>query len=97
MDTKTIIKLCILTGLGGWYTHYLYENPKGIKHQRILEAKNAQEQAAITALEEKISTLKTKTIAMQSNRFEREKIIREDLQMSCTNEYVYLLPQDART
>ncbi len=92
MNTKNIIKLCLLVGVGGWYTYHFYTNPKGLTHQRTLARENAATQKAINAIEAEIATLKEKTIGLQANRFEQEKIIRQDLQMSCTNEYVYLLP-----
>jgi len=56
-------------------------------------AENTIDKQTIHSLIAEIDTLKQKTTALQSDSFEREKIIREDLQMSCTNEYVYLLPK----
>ena len=94
MNLKSWIKIGLLAGLGGWYIYHLYTNPKGLLHQRGLAKENAIEQARVNSLVAEVANLQTKTIALQSNRFEREKIIREDLQMSCTNEYVYLLPKE---
>jgi cell division protein FtsB len=96
MNLKSWIKIGLLAGLGGWYIHHLYTNPKGLLHQRSLAKENAAEQARVNSLVAEVANLQTKIIALQSNRFEREKIIREDLQMSCTNEYVYLLPKEKR-
>ena len=96
MNFKSWIKLLIVVALIGWYIYYLYNNPKGIKFQRARATENAQEQSLIAALEADISKLQTKKIALQSDPFEQEKIIREDLQMSCTNEYVYLLPSQVK-
>ena len=94
MDFKSWTKLGLLAGLGGWYVHHLYTNPKGIIYQQSLAAENAAEQNIINTLSRQVANLQSKTIALQSSSFEREKIIREDLQMSCTNEYVYLLPKE---
>lgn len=93
MNKKSVIKLCILIGVAGGYGYHFYTNPKGVYHQRELIAENAKIVADITAVEAEIDTIKTKTIGLESNRFEQEKIMREDLQLSCTNEYVYLLPK----
>lgn len=92
MNLKSWIKLLIIAALIGWYIYYLYNNPKGIKFQRARAAENAQEQSLIAELEADIDKLQTKKVGIISDPFEQEKIIREDLQMSCTNEYVYLLP-----
>lgn len=94
MDNKSAVKIFIFLGICGWYIHYLHTNPKGIRHQKNLEKQNAYQISVNTSLENKINQLKTKTLALESDQFEQEKIIREDLQMSCTNEYVYLLPED---
>lgn len=94
MNLKFWIKTGILAGLVCWYIHHLYTNPKGVLYQKSLAKENATEQARVNSLVAEVAKLQTKTIALQSNRFEREKIIRQDLQMSCTNEYVYLLPKE---
>lgn len=93
MNLKSWIKLLIIAALIGWYLYYLYHNPKGILFQRERAAENAQQASLIAALEADIEQLQTKKIKVQSDAFEQEKLMREDLQMSCTNEYVYLLPQ----
>ena len=93
MNLKSATKLCLLSACVGWYLHYFYYNPKGILHQHKLVAENAIIKESINALTNEIVLLKSKTRALQSNRFEQEKIMRQDLQMSYTNEYVYLLPK----
>ncbi|MBM3886541.1 hypothetical protein FJ364_01310 [Candidatus Dependentiae bacterium] len=93
VNIKDWIKLSLLAGACIWYIHYLYTNPKGIFQQRQMIAENTIDKQTIHSLIAEIDTLKQKTTALQSDSFEREKIIREDLQMSCTNEYVYLLPK----
>ena len=93
MDKKSVIKLCILVSVAGGCGYHFYTNPKGVYHQRVLAAENAKIIDDIAAAESEIDLIKTKTIGLESNRFEQEKIMREDLQLSCTNEYVYLLPK----
>ena len=93
MNMLSWSKLCVLAGLCGWFGNYVYKNPKGIRQQRLLAIENAHEQVAITQLSTEIVDLKTKIFALNGDRFAQEQIIRQDLQMSCTNEYVYLLPQ----
>lgn len=93
MDKKSVIKLCIIASVAGGYCYHFYTNPKGIYHQRELAEENSKIVADISAIESEIDIIKTKTINLESNRYEQEKIMREDLQLSCTNEYVYLLPK----
>ncbi len=95
MNFKSWIKLLIIATLIGWYIYYLYNNPKGIKFQRARAVENAHEQSLIAALEADIDKLQTKKVGVISDPYEQEKIIREDLQMSYTNEYVYLLPKNS--
>ena len=93
MDKKSIIKLCILASVVGGYGYHFYTNPKGVCYQQAFAQENAKIVVDIESLEAEIDVIKTKTIGLESNRFEQEKIMREDLQLSCTNEYVYLLPK----
>jgi cell division protein FtsB len=93
MNMLSWSKLIVLAGLCGWFGNYVYKNPKGIYQQRLMAAENAKEQAAITHLTTEITDLKTRIFALNGDRFAQEQVIRQDLQMSCTNEYVYLLPQ----
>lgn len=94
MDKKSVIKLCIIVGVVGSYCYHFYNNPKGVFHQRELALENKKILAEISTIENEIDIIKTKTIDLESNRYEQEKIMREDLQLSCTNEYVYLLAKE---
>lgn len=91
MNLKSWMKIMVLATATGGYIHHFYTNPKGVFRQRKLAQENEIEKNKIAALENKVSQLQQKTIALHSDWLEQEKIIRQDLQMSYTNEYVYLL------
>ncbi len=85
------IKMGFLFSLCGLFAHHFYFNPKGVRAQRKLKAENQREKVKIAHLQEEVTALRNSITGLSSNDFEQEKIMREDLQMSCTNEYVYLL------
>lgn len=92
MITKNFIRVLLVASLTTYSGYYFYTNPKGIMHQKKLAAENTKLKQKITLLEQEISTLQTNRVMLESDPFEKEKVMREDLHMSYTNEYVYLLP-----
>lgn len=92
MKLKSWMKIMVLAIATGGYIHHFYTNPKGVFRQRKLAQENESEKNKIAALENEINRFQEKTIALQSDWLEQEKIIRQDLQLSYTNEYIYLLP-----
>ncbi len=72
----------------------LYENKnQGIRTYQTLMKEYNQEKAHVETLEKKISDIKQNIDSWQTNSIERERIARQDLGMSFTNELVYIIPQ----
>ena len=91
MELKTTIKTSVLVLFVGLALHGAFFGEKGILRHRELVQEIVTEQLAITEISQENATLNQQIAATQGDSFPREKIAREDLQMSCTNEYVYLL------
>ena len=82
----------VLLILSSWYACYvIFCGQTGLTQQKIIQQEIATESSRVQDIQEKIAAIKNKIALAQEDHFMLEKIAREDLHMSCTNEYVYLL------
>lgn len=92
MKLKKIISHGIILGLclyaGG---SYFWHSPAGVKQQQALRCENARVQEEVALLEHENSELASAIETLTQDPVAQERIMREDLQMVHTNEYVYLL------
>ena len=91
MRMKQFIRGTILFSLLGSFGYYLTFSKKGVlayleRRQEILI-----EQKIVEKLKAEVAKLELSTEKWNSDPYVREKLAREDLHMSYTNEYVYLL------
>ena len=97
MKLKTALKSGLLGLLMGLALYGAFFGKKGIFHHHKLIQEIATEKEAIALILQENARLNTLITEVGQGTFPHEKIAREDLQMSCTNEYIYLLKeQDPR-
>lgn len=92
MKAKTLIKIVILSMMIVVAGYYLIINEHGILTHRNLKKEVQIEKQVVTKLEQEIITLEQRLQVAQNDPFEKERLAREDLLMSYTNEFVYLIP-----
>ena len=59
-----------------------------------LKKEASNEKNKINMLEQEINSLKQSIHRWQTDNFEKERVAREELQMSLPNEFVYVLPKN---
>ena len=91
MQKKHFVQGALLLMLGAGMGHYLIFNPNGLQAQKRLKATIAQEQSQVDGLKQKIATLEQELTTWRKDCFYQEKLAREDLHMSYTNEMVYFI------
>lgn len=91
MYTKHIVRGIILCGLLGSFGYYLTFSKKGILAYFERKQEVLIEKKVVEKLKAEIAKLQHDTHKWETDSYAREKLAREDLQMSYTNEYVYLL------
>ncbi|MBX9830685.1 septum formation initiator family protein [Candidatus Babeliales bacterium] len=91
MQKKHLIQGALLLMLGIGMGHYLVFNPNGLQMQKRLKATIAQEQTKVDDLKQKIAALEQELTTWREDSFYQEKLAREDLLMSYTNEMVYFI------
>ena len=89
MQFKTILRSLIVISLIGSFCYYLTYNKKGIRAYFNHKQEIAKEQDYVKKLNTQIVTLQHACDVWDTDPFEREKLARQELQMSYTNEYVY--------
>ena len=94
MTIKILLQTTLLGTCIGWAGYGAFFSPTGIIKHRHIMAEIATEKTACDALSDTIKSLKQTIATIKKNSFELEKLAREDLHMSCTNEYVYLLKSE---
>lgn len=93
MKTKTLIhglfflSLCCITLIYFWKSDY------GLRSYINLHKEVQQEEDNVHSLEDAIKNIKQKTAQWNTDSFEKEKIARQDLSLSYTNELVYITPK----
>lgn len=93
MKAKNIIRglfalsLCCVTFI------YFWRGDHGLRTYLNLKKEVLQEASTVKALEDNINGIKQKIAQWNTDSFEKEKIARQDLSMSYTNELVYLTPK----
>ena len=92
MKTKTLLQCTVLLLFTLPSVYYLITGQNGIQKYYHLHKELIDEQKKIATLEEKINTLKAHITLWNSSTFEHEKIARQDLSMSYTNELIFLTP-----
>ena len=91
MNIKFFIQIFLLILIVFLCGQYLIFDKTGIKKSSKLKKECCREQEQVFQLKNEIKELKHTICGLQTKIFEKEKIIREDLQLSCTNEYIYVL------
>jgi len=71
---------------------YLFKSNNGFRTYYTLKQDFNQEKEHVEKLELKINTIKQDIKNWQTDTLEKERIARQDLGMSFTNELVYLMP-----
>ncbi len=93
MEIRFILHSIILITLSTTFFYHLYYTKNGFKaHQELcVEVEHAKIKQA--ELKHKIASLETELHDWQTDLFVKEKMAREDLLYSYTNEHVYIIPQ----
>lgn len=93
MNIRFVLRIIILSGVGVGFGYHLYYTKYGIKaYQKLcleLDETIQQQEHLKRIIAEREQTLHI----WQTDTFVKEKVAREDLLYSCTNEYVYLIPR----
>lgn len=97
MRAKTILQGLVLLATLVAVGHYLITNEHGIQTYLGLKKETLLEKQIVAKLEHEINELEQTLVAWETNPLEKEKLAREDLLMSYTNEFVYLLPASTNT
>jgi cell division protein FtsB len=92
MQKKSVVRTIIFSGLSLTLGFYIIFGKRGVKEYLRLKQEIEQEKKMIALVEQEIHHLENKIDRWSDDQFEHEKIAREDLQMGCTNELVYLTP-----
>lgn len=92
MKIKTMLQGVVLFACIGPSVYYLVTGPKGFQKYRMLKREVLVENNNIAQLTETINQMQTNIDTWNNTPFEREKIARQDLSMSFTNELVFLTP-----
>ncbi len=93
MKIRFILHSIILSALCGSFFYHLYYTKNGLKAHRELctEVEATKEQQS--KLQHQIASLEAELHEWQTDTFVKEKVAREDLLYSYTNEHVYLIPR----
>lgn len=91
MKTKHFIQGALLIMLGAGMTHYIISNPNGLRAQKKLSQTLALEHNKVDSLKQNIAALEQEINSWQENTIHRERIARQDLHMSYTDEIVYFI------
>ena len=91
---KTFLQLLIILGIVGTFGYHGMWGRRGLIRFYALKKDVDAQKKVVAKLEQHVQTLQQKVDSWQDNDFEREKVVREDLQMGFTNEYVYVLPKE---
>ncbi|MFH0898245.1 MAG: septum formation initiator family protein [bacterium] len=93
MNFKTFLQITIIIGFCTTFGYHVIWNEHGLLNFYELKREVTKQQTIVTQLQQDIKHLQTQIQTFQADDFEKEKIAREDLQMGCTNELVYILPK----
>lgn len=93
MDKKNLTTNLIFISFCAIVTYYLIWGTNGVKTYFTFKNKIETKKAQVKALETEVLTLNNQIKQWQSDEFELEKTARQELNMSCTNELVYQMPQ----
>lgn len=91
MQKKHLVQGALLLMLGASMGHYLIFNQHGLQAQKKLKNTIAHEQNKVDDLKQKVAVLEQELTAWKEDSFHQEKLAREDLHMSYTNEMVYFI------
>ncbi len=93
MKIKHIIQTLIISAFCTAFIMHLYTGKYGIKnhHELYLEVESKKKQQQ--ELNAQITSLENDIHRWQTDPLVKEKMVREDLLYSYTNEYVYLVPK----
>jgi len=89
---KQLLQALILTCLSSSFIYYLRYTDNGIEAYFALKKENNEEEKKVQELQATIKKLEGTIQQWKNDDFIKEKMAREDLQMSFTNEYTYILP-----
>lgn len=92
MKIKTLIQHIIFLLLLCGAALYFVFGKKGIRSYVSLKQEFDQEKERVVNLEQEIEQINQTIKKWQKDSFEKERIARQDLSMSFTNELVYLTP-----
>lgn len=92
---KFLARSLLISALMCGGAYYFWQCPTGLHVQKTLQAENDTGRARIAAIQTEIATLDKTIMMLKDDPVATERVLREDLQMSYTNEYVYLLRKPA--
>jgi cell division protein FtsB len=91
MKKKNILQISFFISLCSLASTYLWKSKQGIFTYLNLKKEHRQETIDVQAIEYKNNELRQKINQWNNDSFEKEKVVRQDLGMSFTNELVYLI------
>ena len=92
MKIKMILHSLVIIGICTSYGYYLMFGKKGITQYTRLRKETDSEKQFVAKLEEEINELSNALHVWKHEEIAKEHMAREDLQMSYTNELIYLIP-----
>lgn len=93
MNIRFVLRTIIICALCTSFFWHLYYGKNGIKAYNQLCSEVHAASYKKEALEQTIVGLEAEITTWQTDSFVKEKVAREDLLYSYTNEYVYILPK----
>lgn len=92
MKIRLLLQIIIISFLCAACFRQLYYGKNGIKAYLALSLEVEGAQADVQKLRQTLAEREAEVYAWKTDPFFKEKLAREDLLYSCTNEYVYIIP-----
>lgn len=92
MKNRSTKQIIVFSSLCSILCCYVFFGKQGLSKYLYLKQEINAEQEQVSDIEGTIERLKSKIQAWKKEDFEREKMVRQDLNMGFTNELVYKVP-----